>query len=43
MELPQGHDDKEEEENNEVAFVRWIIANLTKKDPPAAEDRGYIW
>jgi hypothetical protein len=43
MELPQGHDDKKEEENNEVAFVRWIIANLTEKDPPAADDRGYIW
>ncbi|HEY1767359.1 MAG TPA: hypothetical protein VGG26_06870 [Terracidiphilus sp.] len=45
------HEKKEQEKErpeeyvreNEAAFVRWIIANLTEKEPSAGEDRGYIW
>lgn len=34
---------EDQEESDETAFVRWIITNLTEKDPVSDPGPGYIW
>lgn len=40
---PHVDEQEEREERDEAAFVRWIITNLTQKDPAGDYESGYIW
>ncbi len=33
----------EEDEEDQAAFVRWLVTSLTEKHPAGGGSRGYIW